>query len=346
MKFSDLSDDNKREVINQVKIASEEIMGEQTIEKDWWVTQVLRAVFSLPYAEHLSFKGGTSLSKCWHLIERFSEDIDIAVSRDFLGYGGTLSRTQISDKLRRAACSFVRERMQFDLRDALIKQGIAEDKFNVKVNITPVSTTDPETIIVEYGSALPESPYIRHSVLIEVSGRSMQQPVKCESINSLIDQYLPQTVVAEKTFSIPNVVTPERTFLEKIFLLHEEFHKPQSEIRTNRMSRHLYDIVTMMKSGIDHNAFDDEELYRSIIEHRRCFINLKDFDYDTLYPTTLTIVPPDSVVDLWQKDYTKMQQSMIYGEVPTFKEIMSVLNSLQQRVRKLPYRKNTDWIME
>ena len=122
MKFSDLSDDNKREVINQVKIASEEIMGEQTIEKDWWVTQVLRAVFSLPYAEHLSFKGGTSLSKCWHLIERFSEDIDIAVSRDFLGYVGLLSRTQISDKLRRAACSFVRERMQFDLRDALINK--------------------------------------------------------------------------------------------------------------------------------------------------------------------------------------------------------------------------------
>ena len=73
---------------------------------------MLKAIFSLPYAEHLSFKGGTSLSKCWHLIERFSEDVDIAISREFLGFSGELSRTQVSDKLRRAACSFVRETMQ------------------------------------------------------------------------------------------------------------------------------------------------------------------------------------------------------------------------------------------
>ena len=115
MKFSTLPNETKQVFINQVTAASKRKLHEQIIEKDWWVTQVLRAVFSLPYAEHLSFKGGTSLSKCWHLIERFSEDIDVAVSRDFLGYGGNLTRTQLSDKLRRAACSFVREKMQFDL---------------------------------------------------------------------------------------------------------------------------------------------------------------------------------------------------------------------------------------
>lgn len=309
------------------------------IEKDWWVTQVLRAVFSLPYAEQLSFKGGTSLSKCWHLIDRFSEDIDIAVSRDFLGYSGILSRTQISDKLRRAACSFVREKMQFDLHDALVNQGIADDKFKVTVNITPISTTDPETIIIEYDSALPESPYIHHNVLIEVSGRSMQQPVRCESVCSLIDQHLPQTVVAENPFSIPNVVTPERTFLEKVFLLHEEFHKPVAEIRTNRMSRHLYDIVTMMKAGIDAKALYDEELYRSIVEHRRRFVNMKNFDYDTLYPATLSILPPDTVIDLWRKDYAQMQLSMIYGESPSFDEITTCLAKLQNEVRKLTFEK-------
>ncbi|MCW1734151.1 nucleotidyl transferase AbiEii/AbiGii toxin family protein [Anaerorudis cellulosivorans] len=80
------------------------------IEKDWWVTAVLRALFALPYAEQLSFKGGTSLSKCYNLIERFSEDVDIALNRGFLGFDGKLSKTQISDKLRRAACSFVRRK--------------------------------------------------------------------------------------------------------------------------------------------------------------------------------------------------------------------------------------------
>lgn len=174
MKYSNLTAKQQLQIVQNVALASH--LDAQIIEKDWW--EVLKAVFSLPYAEHLSFKGGTSLSKCWHLIDRFSEDIDIAVSRDFLGYSGELSRTQISDKLRRAACSFVREKMQFDVRAALIAQGIDADAFKVKVNITPISTTDPETIIVEYQSALPESPYIRHCVLIEISGRSMQQPVK------------------------------------------------------------------------------------------------------------------------------------------------------------------------
>lgn len=335
MKFSTLPNETKQVFINQVTAASKRKLHEQIIEKDWWVTQVLRAVFSLPYAEHLSFKGGTSLSKCWHLIERFSEDIDVAVSRDFLGYGGNLTRTQISDKLRRAACSFVREKMQFDLHDALIKRGVAEDAFAVKVNITPVSTTDPETIEVEYLSALPESPYIRHCVLIEVSGRSMQQPVKCEAIQSFIDQYLPDSAVAEEAFSIPNVVTPERTFLEKVFLLHEEFSKPQQEIRTRRMSRHMYDIVSMMKAGVDDRALNDEELYRSIVEHRRQFINLKGFDYDTLYPAGLNIIPSDSVEDLWRKDYEQMRLSMIYGEAPSFDVIMTELARLQERIKHL-----------
>jgi predicted nucleotidyltransferase component of viral defense system len=66
---------------------------------------MLKSIFSLPYAEHLSFKGGTSLSKCWHLIELFSDDVDIAIIRDFLGFSGELSRTQVSDKLRRGRTS-------------------------------------------------------------------------------------------------------------------------------------------------------------------------------------------------------------------------------------------------
>lgn len=119
MKYTDLSADEQREVIQRVQ--AENRLQLQIIEKDWWVTAVLRALFSLPYSEHISFKGGTNLSKCWNLIERFSEDADIAIDREYLGFGGTLSKTQISDKLRRAACSFVRETLQYDLTDKLIK---------------------------------------------------------------------------------------------------------------------------------------------------------------------------------------------------------------------------------
>ena len=100
---------NKRQTNAFEKIAKTLKIVPQAVEKDVWVTAILRALFALPYSENLSFKGGTSLSKCYNLINRFSEDIDIAINREFLGFAGTLSKTQISDKLRRAACSFVRE---------------------------------------------------------------------------------------------------------------------------------------------------------------------------------------------------------------------------------------------
>ena len=337
MKFSDLQSKQQQQIIQSVAIASQ--LDAQSVEKDWWVTQVLKAIFSLPYAEYLSFKGGTSLSKCWHLIERFSEDVDIAISREFLGFSGELSRTQVSDKLRRAACSFVREKMQYDVREAMIAQGIKEESFSVRVQITSVSTTDPETIEVEYKSALSENSYIRHCVLIEVSGRSMQEPVRAEHVQSLLDQYIPQSIVAEPSFSLPNVVTPERTCLEKIFLLHEEFAKLNADIRVNRMTRHLYDLYCMKSAGVVDKALHDEALYRAVVEHRRKFINLRDFDYDTLYPKHLSLEIPANVLELWRKDYETMQRTMIYGQSVTFDELLTEIRQLNLYISELPYLK-------
>ena len=309
------------------------------VEKDYWICRTLQLMARTDTARHAFFKGGTSLTKAYHIGHRFSEDIDIAISRDFLGYEGALSRTQISDKLRRAACSFVRDKMPVDVRDALIAQGIDADAFKVNVNITSVSTTDPETIEIEYQSVLPESPYIRHCVMIEVSGRSMQQPIKVEALQSFIDQYLPESVVAEPTFSIPSVVVPERTCLEKIFLLHEEFAKPTGEIRTLRMSRHLYDLYCLKKKGVAERALHDEQLYRTIIDHRRQFINLKGFDYDTLYPVTLSFLPPEHIMDAWREDYEYMLLHMIYdNEAPTFEQLIEAITELQKEIKTLPYK--------
>lgn len=141
-KFTNLQDAERIKYIENLTL--EYNLSTVAIEKDWWISAVLRALFALPYAENLSFKGGTSLSKCYNLIERFSEDIDIALYREFLGFGETLSKTQINDKLRRAACSFVREKLQFDVAKELENQGININLFSVNVNITPVTTTDPK----------------------------------------------------------------------------------------------------------------------------------------------------------------------------------------------------------
>lgn len=102
MIFTDLTESDRRDIIDYVSGKTGFLRN--VVEKDWWVTTVLRAIFSLPYAPATSFKGGTNLSKCWGLIQRMSEDIDIGISREYLGFGGDLSKNQISDKLRRASC--------------------------------------------------------------------------------------------------------------------------------------------------------------------------------------------------------------------------------------------------
>ena len=302
-----------------------------SVEKDVWVTAVLRALFVLPYAENLSFKGGTSLSKCYNLIERFSEDIDIAVYREFLGFGGTLSKTQINDKLRRAACSFVREKLQIDVAKELENQGINTNLFSVKVNITPVSTTDPEIIEVHYKSLYNELSYLKPIVKIEVSGRSMNEPLRKVALQSLVDKEFSDTSLSDMPFEV-NAVVPDRTFLEKICLLHEEFAKPQDFMRAERMSRHLYDLVKLGDAGIAEKALTNKELYKSIVEHRRIFVGLKGFDYDTLSPKTINIVPPNTIIDLWKADYETMRETMIYGESLPFNKLIDKIKQLNERI--------------
>jgi hypothetical protein len=296
----------------------------------------LHALFSLPYAEHLSFKGGTSLSKCWKLIERFSEDVDIAINREFLGFSGTLSKTQISDRLRRAACSFVREKLQFDLAKQLENNDVNSQKLSVKVNITPVSTTDPEIIEVEYDSLFAEENYIKRKVILEISGRSMNEPLQPVKLQSMIDGEFPNEEFTDKPFDV-NAVVPQRTFIEKICLLHEEFAKSQDFMRTERMSRHLYDLVQIMDTLVAEKALADKSLYNSVIEHRRTFIGLRDFDYATLAPKMINIVPPDNIIDLWKTDYETMQRTMIYGESLPFKKLLDKIKQLNKRINQLKY---------
>lgn len=303
----------------------------QIIEKDWWVTAVLRAVFSLPYSESLSFKGGTSLSKCWKLIERFSEDVDIAVSREFFGFSGDLSKTQISDKLRRAACSFVREQLQFDVKDRLLEQGIPADCFTVAVNVTPITTTDPERIEIHYQSNFNSNPYIKSQVIIEVSGRSMSEPLKPVELRSILEDNFPESPFVEQPI-IVNAVIPERTFLEKIFLLHEEFSHSPEQIRVDRMSRHLYDIIKIADTDIANRALSNRELWNSIVEHRHKFIGLKGFDYNTLTPDRIRIVPPDTIIEQWRKDYDAMREIMIYGDSPTFDDLIDRVRALNEKI--------------
>ena len=334
MIFLQLPENEKIELINQMH--GETNLPQVIIEKDLWVTAVLHALFALPYAENLSFKGGTSLSKCWNLIERFSEDIDIAINRDFFGFpGDTLTIRQISKHLRKAACKFIRDNLQFDLARQMETNGIPADLFSVRMNITPVTTIDPEKVFVEYKSVFNASPYIKNTVVLEIGARSMNEPLQKVEIQSFIDKHFLQATFVEKPFEI-NVVVPERTFLEKICLLHEEFSKPNEQMRTERMSRHLYDLARMTNTPIAENALKNKNLFQSIVAHRRMFIAMKGFDYDTLSPKTLNITPPESVISRWEEDYNKIQ-TMIYGNSLSFNDIIDKIMQLNEKLKRLEW---------
>lgn len=262
-----------------------------------------------------------------------SEDIDIGISREFLGFGGELSKNQISDKLRRASCSFVRNIMRNDVENALVAQGISPDAITVIVQETKVSTVDPETIYVAYKSLYGGNGYILPQVKIEVSGRSITEPVSKVSVRSYISENLPKLTFQDNPVEV-NAVIPQRTFLEKLFLLHEEFSKPDSEIRVERMSRHLYDVYNIMQTKIADEALADDNLYDSVIEHRRKFIGIKGFDYDSLRKWTLKITPTGEIRAKWETDYKNTVANMIMGEAPSFEDIMLALEDLNNRINK------------
>lgn len=323
-----LSDTDRRTILEQTSVRNGYIV--QAVEKDWWVTTVLEALFSLPFANQLSFKGGTSLSKCWGTIQRFSEDIDIAVTREQLGFTGVLSKNQINDRVRRALCSFVREELPERVNNLLLSMGIPREWFRTEVITTSVSTVDPESIYIHFNSLFPAVEYMPASVKIEVSGRSMSEPVETVEIKSLVAGQFPAAPYADTAFSV-RAVAAKRTFLEKTFLLHETFHQPGVPPRVERMSRHLYDLEKMMDTQVETDALADTALYRDILEFRRHYIGLKDFDYNTLWPATLSFLPSAEQAAAWETDYRSMQTNMIPGQSRPYAELIERLTELNRR---------------
>jgi hypothetical protein len=132
---------------------------------------------------------------------------------------------------------------------------------------------------------------------------------------------------------VPTVI-PQRTFLEKAFLLHEEFQKPSEKVRIDRMTRHIYDLERMMDTDFAKYALNNRQLYDTIVEHRSAMTKMKEVDYTTHTPDKINFVPPDFVIDYWRKDYEKMQ-SMIYGKSLPFDELIDRIRELNERFRQV-----------
>lgn len=320
IKFLQIPDDEKRKIYQDV---SNEIgVPPQAVEKDVWVTLMLKMVFSSELAPHFIFKGGTSLSKAFDLIKRFSEDIDLGIDRKHLGFEGDLNKGQIR-KLRRACHTFVSDGLMKLLKKQLDEYGVDENLYELVVENTQVSDQDPETILVNYKSLYEENeiPYLQPKVKIEVSARSLIEPYQEVGIQSWIDDQYPDAPFTEGEFPV-STTDPQKTFLEKLILLHEEFQKPTEKIRHFRMSRHFYDIGQILKTEHGESALENQELFESIIAHRKVLTPMKTTDYDTLTLESLNIIPPDEHLDNFKADYKEMIGSMIQGESGEFEDLL------------------------
>jgi hypothetical protein len=301
------------------------------IEKDWWVTLCLNASFSLPYSEHIVFKGGTSLSKGWDLIERFSEDIDLAIDRKLFGFEGDISKTQIR-KLRKQSCEFISTEFLKGLKQTLTNWGAIKECELFAQAVTD-SDKDPQVIEIYYNSVIDTSEYLPQRVLIEISSRSLMEPTEKRKIKSILSVNFPRLSFATDAFIIPTVL-PQRTFLEKIFLLHEEFSQKPEKIRIDRLSRHLYDIVRLMDTKHGIAAIQDRELYNNIVAHRKKFNQIRGLDYGNHTPDKIKIIPPDNIIKDYENDYTEMTKFMIYGEALTFEGLIKKVSELQTRINE------------
>lgn len=325
--------------------AKEKKIEDRAVEKDWWVTIILKALFNMGCGPFLLFKGGTSLSKGWGLIQRFSEDIDIAIDRrfyrDILGYSFAAGETNSQlMRLRKASRDYIHEMLSNEFEKKLKEYGVHD--FSVK-NVTETLTetgtkpidhdSDPTAINVFYSSLFPEySGDIEDCVKIEISSLSMDEPYEDKMITSLINQKFEDTDT--DSGSVIRTVKPSRTFLEKCFLLNEEFQRQNP--RSRRMSRHLYDIEKIMDTDYGKEALNDISLYKSIVEHRRKFYHLGYVNYDLDYPAHIDFVPAGEVLDAFRKDYNdNMINGYIYGDALGFDSIIQRMNDLRLRFRQM-----------
>ena len=313
-------------------------INQVAIEKDWWVTVTLKALFLTECCESLIFKGGTSLSKGFNLIERFSEDIDLAISHSFFGIEKT-SKNQ-REKLRKRARAYIHDTLSTQL-DANLR-AIGVSGYSIE-NVTKEqdkngewrlidSDRDPTVILLHYPSIVEETiTYIPPRVKIEVSALSMDEPTESRDIHSLIEK----SFEGEDTGANCKVrtVVPTRTFLEKLFLLAEEFQKEKP--RSLRMSRHLYDLERLMDTQYGCEALSDNSLYNAIVEHRRTYYALNYVDYDAHNPSTINFMIPEKEMKQWETDYSEMKRSIIYGQSLEFEVLMQRIKELQERVRNM-----------
>jgi hypothetical protein len=305
-----------------------------SIEKDFWICWTLKELFGLPlWGEHLAFKGGTSLSKGWQIISRFSEDIDVVIDRDYLGFGGDT----LSGKQRKRLVKECSRRIEADLGPSLQKRYREMLPDSMDWRLTPAADEedpDRQSLLFHYPSVFAGSvAYVRPVVKIELGARSEMEPVERPIIQPYLAEAFPD-LLTDSAFTVKTVAA-ERTFWEKAMLIHEESFRPADRPRRARLSRHYYDLWCLIRKGVAARATTDLELFDRVARHRQIFFKISWVNYDTLRKGTLRLLPPPAQFSDWRRDYEAMRMEMFFDEPPTFDEIMTLIRKFEEEFNTL-----------
>ncbi len=336
--FAQLSDEERRIFFDQT--AARLGLPAASIEKDFWVCWTLRILFRLPeWGPALTFKGGTSLLKGWQLIQRFSEDLDVVIDRDHLGFGGDASpehagsgkqRKKRLDELRATCQQRIQKQLHPALTEAVNRSLPSAGASSIQL-APPNEDPDQQTLLFQYPSTLATSlAYLRPVVVIELGARSDTEPSAAPIIRPYVAEAFPE-IVTDGGFPV-RAVEPRRTFYEKAFLLHEETFRPADKPRKRPLARHYYDLWSLIKKGVAAEALADSGLFERVAEHREVFFRQNWVDYATLQHGSIRLVPVESQMPDWERDYKAMREEMFFGDMPSFAELMGVVRDFERKL--------------
>lgn len=310
-----------------INTASKLKLNEAIVEKDFWVCLTLDYLFThSKWKNNIAFKGGTCLSKVYKLINRFSEDIDLILDWRLVGYSinepyenrsNTKQLKFIKDSKDRLY-RFLETEFLVEIKEGLSKLlGFDADLY--------IDKDDAGSIMFKYPSMFKDKSILR-VIKIEAGILSSWLPQNHSSIQSFISELYP-SIMKNAVINLL-ATTPQRTFWEKITILHQEANRRINSIVPTRYSRHYYDVYNMIKKGVANPLLDDDNLLKEVAKFKIKFYPRNWARYELAKKGTLMLLPPYYSLEILKKDYEKMK-SMFYDEHPTFDEILLTIKEFQ-----------------
>ena len=323
------------------EVAARKGVAPVIIEKDFWVCWALRRVFEL--ADRLPaplFKGGTSLSKGYGLIERFSEDVDISLDRHALGFAderdpacAELSgkvRKGLLKELKETADQYVGDELLHTLNDCFLI-GLGAEVFSLSVD-----DDEAQTLLFSYpvGERRDDATlgYVKPVVRLEFGVRSDHDPSEKIQVTPYAAEEFPDLFEAPET--IVKVLAAERTFWEKATILHALAHAAVDREPGERKSRHLYDLAQLARSDVRGRALQNLRLLTAVADHKNLFFRAASARYDLAKPGTLKLIPSEEVLSALEKDYRSMAE-MFFAEPEPFDDVVECLTELEAEINGL-----------